>query len=195
MITRNESSDHSGAPSLSEQAETIAARDAAILRQRAEDYAQSGQEQAQQVLEVVEFIVHGEHYFTELAAIDAVVAMAAATPLPLTPPWLLGVINHSGSTVALVDPTEFLSHTTLGITDRRHILVLATEPREFAIVVDSCESVHQIPVDSVTMLANVESSSSIILGRHPEYGEYINIARLIEVMSVSLQHSAARATI
>ena len=95
-----------------------------ILRARAQALAREpeAEEAARRTLEVVEFLLAYETYGIESSYVREVYPLKAFTPLPCTPPFVLGIINIRGLWATFGD--DFLhSHPARIIIERRCFLI------------------------------------------------------------------------
>ena len=79
-----------------------------ILKARARALArESGAGTVVQTIEVIEFLLAYERYAMELDHVREVFPLKEITPLPGTPPFVLGIINVRGQIVSVVDLKKF----------------------------------------------------------------------------------------
>jgi purine-binding chemotaxis protein CheW len=88
-------------------------------------------------LEIVEFILAGEHYAVEAAYLREVSPLRSLTPLPGTPPFVLGIINLRGVILSVLDIKKLFGLADKGLSDQAKVLVLSSPEMEFAILADA----------------------------------------------------------
>lgn len=97
----------------------------------------------------VVFRLEGQRYALLLSQVERVVSMVAVSTLPQTPPIVVGVINHRGSVVPVLDLRSRLGfpRREFGITDQ--LLLGRTTRRVLALPVDEVLGVAEVPVEDV----------------------------------------------
>lgn len=101
----------------------------AILRARAKTLAQeskAGQGEAARV-EVVEFLLAQERYGFESAFVREVWPLKDLTPVPCTPPFVLGLVNLRGQIISVIDLKKFFGLPEKGLSDVNRVIVLHSE--------------------------------------------------------------------
>lgn len=109
-----------------------------ILKARAERLARQptpGQE-LEEVIEVIEFVLAHERYAIETAYVREVYPLRNFTPLPCTPPFVLGIVNVRGQIVSVVDIKKFFDLPEKGLTDLNKVLILRSGSMEFGVLAD-----------------------------------------------------------
>lgn len=104
-------------------------------------------------LEVVEFVLADEHYALAATFVSGVETTAAITPLPGTPPFVLGLINVHGRLLSVVDLRRFLALPPGRPPEAPQVLILAGAANEFGILCDAIVGVRVL--DPRTILANL----------------------------------------
>src|SRR5687768_4184407 len=125
---------------------TDAARE--VLEARARQLAQVAVEppRAGEVLELVGFALAGERYGIESRFVREVVRLTRFTPVPGTPPFVLGVTNLRGEILALFDLRNLLDVVPEGVTDLGRIVVLGEHRREFGLLADAASDVLYVAI-------------------------------------------------
>jgi purine-binding chemotaxis protein CheW len=117
-----------------------------ILRERARALAAPpGTEESGPRLETVEFLLAGERYAVEMRFLREVAFLRDFTPLPCTPPSVLGVLHLRGQVVSVVDLRAYFEHPPEGISDLNRILVLSSQHVELGILADAIAGVRTLP--------------------------------------------------
>jgi purine-binding chemotaxis protein CheW len=104
---------------------------------------------AADVLEVVLFRLADEHYALESRFVREVVRLVAATPIPGTPDFLVGVINLRGEILAVFDLRPFFGLERTESTDLARVLVLGNDRPEFGILADEAREVVTVHTDEI----------------------------------------------
>ncbi len=122
-----------------------------LLRERAREMARSAQadETTGDHLEVVEFLLAHERYGVESRYVREVYPLKELTPLPGTPPFVLGIVNVRGQILSIVDLKKFFDLPHKGLADLDRIIILHDEHMEFGILADSLLGVRRIPAEGI----------------------------------------------
>ena len=138
-------------PSSEERVNILKARAGALAKRS------SIKDQDDVQLEVVEFHLAHETYAFELEHILEVLPLKELTPLPCTPPFVLGIINFRGQIISIIDLKKFFELPEQGLNDLNWVIILQTdepvrhkpEGMEFGILADSIIGVNTIPLSTV----------------------------------------------
>lgn len=120
----------------------------AILKERAEVLAQTPitASKRENQIDVLEFTIAGEKFAVEAKYVREANKLSGVTPLPSTPPFVLGLINFRGQIIALLDLCEFLE---LKKTDTQQsdlqVVVLQNEHIQSGFAVDEIIGISSIP--------------------------------------------------
>ncbi|OFY49730.1 MAG: hypothetical protein A2W85_07665 [Bacteroidetes bacterium GWF2_41_31] len=87
-------------------------------------------------VEVVEFILHPEHYAIEGKYIREVLSLNEITTIPGTPDFVMGVINFRGTILSIVNLKVIFGLTEKGLTELNKVIILRNDTMEFGIVAD-----------------------------------------------------------
>jgi purine-binding chemotaxis protein CheW len=101
------------------------------------------------VLELVGFVLAGERYGIESRFVREVARLTRFTPVPGTPPFVLGVTNLRGEILALFDLRTLLGIVAEGVTDLGRIVVLGEHRREFGLLADAASEILSLPAASL----------------------------------------------
>src|SRR5882757_6299566 len=90
-----------------------------ILRARARVLARPPERQAEAgaMLDLLEFRLAQECYAVENRYVQEVCPLKELTPLPCTPPFLLGIVNVRGRILPVLDLKKFFDLPEKGLTD------------------------------------------------------------------------------
>jgi purine-binding chemotaxis protein CheW len=103
-----------------------------------------------QSLSLVMFDVGEQRYALRLHAVERVLPMVAASPLPKAPDVALGVINLAGAVVPVVDIRRRFGLPPREYGVRAHLLLARTARWRLALPVDEVLGVREVPPDVVT---------------------------------------------
>ena len=67
------------------------------------------------------------------------------TPLPGTPPFVLGIINVRGEILSVLDLKKLFDLPERGLTDLNKVIILHSEKMAFGILADAILDVHAVP--------------------------------------------------
>lgn len=116
-----------------------------ILKERARRLALEPEgKKAEDLIEIVEFMLAHERYGIETLYVREVYPIKDITPIPGTPPFVLGLINLRGHILSILDIKKFFGLPEKGITDLNKAIILHTQDMEFGILVDSIISIRSI---------------------------------------------------
>ena len=121
-----------------DQQRILTARTVALAQELSENGAEGEQ------LEIVEFLLADERYAIESTYIREVYPLKDLTPLPCTPPFVLGVINMRGKILSIIDLRIFFEMSNKGLSDLRRVIVLHDATMEFGILADALIDVRWI---------------------------------------------------
>jgi purine-binding chemotaxis protein CheW len=100
-------------------------------------------------LEVVEFDLAGESYALPLSQVREVSLLKELTPVPCTPPFVLGIINLRGEIRVVIDLKKFFNLPEKGITDLNKIIIIQNDEMQLGILADSIRSVRRVRIDDL----------------------------------------------
>ncbi len=123
----------------------------AILKARAQGLAQEPvrAKTGQGYLEVLEFFLSNESYAVETSYIREVYPLKEFTPLPCTPPFLLGVINVRGRLLSVIDIRKFFDLPEKGLTNLNRVIIVGTGRMELGILSDEIIGLRMISGDDL----------------------------------------------
>src|SRR3990170_7439035 len=122
-----------------------------ILKARAKALAQEpkGKEVAQENIEVVEFLLAYEKYGIETSYVREVYPLKELTPLPCTPPFVLGIVNVRGRILPVLDLKMFFDLPAEGLTDLHRVILLEGDDLVLGLLADATVGVRTIPADAL----------------------------------------------
>jgi len=125
-----------------------------VLRARARLLARVPEEpsRAGDLLELIGFVLAGQRYAIESRFVREVARLTRYTPVPGTPPFVLGVTNLRVEILALFDLRSLLGIVAEGVTDLSRIVVLGAQRREFGLLADAASEVLSVAGASLAQL-------------------------------------------
>ncbi|MCG7849658.1 MAG: chemotaxis protein CheW [ANME-2 cluster archaeon] len=146
-----------------------------ILKERAIALAQEPEDKdtAEEYLEIVEFLLAYEKYGIESGYIREVYPMKELTPLPCTPPFVLGIINVRGQIISVIDIKKFFDLPEKGLTDLNKVIIVNDGKMEFGILADVIPGVCSVA------LSELQPSLPTLTGIRAEYLRGVTKERLV----------------
>lgn len=146
-----------------------------VLRERANRLAREAAtpETAGEHIEVVEFVLAQEHYAIETCHVRDVYPLEQLTPVPCTPPFVLGIVNLRGEFLSIIDIKKFFDLPDKGLTDLNKVIVLDGEAMRFGILADLIVGVRRIAT------ADIQASLPTLTGIRMEYLRGVTPGRTI----------------
>jgi purine-binding chemotaxis protein CheW len=122
-----------------------------ILRARAQVLAHPPERAAAggSMLDLLEFRLATERYALETRHVQEVHPLRELTPLPCTPPFVLGIVNVRGRILPVIDMKKFFDLPDRGLTDLHRIILVRGGDLEFGILADVIVGVRSLPSDSL----------------------------------------------
>lgn len=119
-----------------------------ILKARARALAREAEtrQEAADTIEVIEFVVAQERYAVESAYVREIYPLNELTPLPCTPPFVLGIVNVRGQILSVIDIKKFFDLPEKGLTDLNKVVILRSESMEFGVLADLISGTRLVPV-------------------------------------------------
>jgi purine-binding chemotaxis protein CheW len=118
-----------------------------ILRERAQALArpQSSAPAPSTMLELLEFRLSVERYALEIRHVQGVHPLRDLTPLPGTPPFVLGIVNVRGRILPVLDLKKFFDLPEQGLTDLHRIILVQGNDLDFGLLADVIVGVRSVP--------------------------------------------------
>ncbi len=141
------------APANSGSDKVSAAEKSRILKERARRFASApaeGPAEKADTLECVEFSLAHERYAFETVHVREICPLNDLTPVPLTPSFVLGVMNLRGVVLSVIDIKKFFDLPEKGITDLNKVIVLGAPEMEFGVLADSITGVRSVRTNELT---------------------------------------------
>jgi purine-binding chemotaxis protein CheW len=104
---------------------------------------------AQELLEIVEFQLGAETYGIAAAAVREIFSLQGFTPLPGTPPFVLGIVNVRGQILSVIDLRKIFNLPEKGLGQLNRVIILRDERMEFGILADVIIGARAIPKETI----------------------------------------------
>ncbi len=121
----------------------------AVLRARALALARRTDAQAEEAsIEVLEFRLADERYAVETRFVQEVHPLRHLTPLPCTPPFLVGIVNVRSQVVAVLSLKRFFDLPEQGLTDMHRVVRIhdGSGDGDIGLLADLAVAVRRIPL-------------------------------------------------
>lgn len=102
-----------------------------------------------EALESLVFSLAGERYGIKMSHALEVIPLRELTPMPCTPPFVLGVVNHRGRILPVLDLRRLLDLADQGIAEGSRVIAVDADGISFGIYADSVSGIEQIGADEV----------------------------------------------
>jgi purine-binding chemotaxis protein CheW len=100
-------------------------------------------------LAVIEFRLAHEHYAVESRYVQEVHPLHDLTPLPCTPPFVLGIVNVRGRILPVLDLKKFFDLPEQGLTDLHRIVLVRGHGLELGLLADVIVGVRTIALETL----------------------------------------------
>lgn len=146
-----------------------------LLRARAQALAQEPErdEAPRQAVDIVEFLLAYETYGIEVTYVREVYPLNAFTPLPCTPPFVLGIVNIRGQLLSVVDLKTFFDLPAGGLTDLNKVIVVHNDTMALGVLADTIMGVRPLP------LTSLQPMLPTLTGRRAAYLKGVTSERLV----------------
>ena len=145
-----------------------------ILKDRAQALARKPQPNAAgESLEILEFRLAYESYAIEACFVREVCPLKDFTPVPCTPPFVLGIVNVRGQILSVIDLKKFFELPEKGLSDLNKVIIAHNRDVEFGILADAVAGVRAIPV------AEIQPPLPTLTGIRQEYLKGVTRERLV----------------
>ena len=146
-----------------------------ILKSRAKALAREapGERGAEESIEVLAFLLASESYAIDLRHVGEVYPLKELTPLPGTPPFVLGITSVRGHILSVIDLKKFFDLPAKGLTDLNKVIIVGADSMEFGILADAILDTRSIP------LAEILPPLPTLTGIRAEYLRGVTKDRLV----------------
>ena len=105
------------------------------------------------------FLLSDEVYFIDENYVLEVLPLMDLTPLPCTPPFILGIINVRGKILSVLNLKNFLNLPEKGITNLNRVIVVKKGEIEVGLLVDEVTQNDEIDLDQLqTNVSNLSKT-------------------------------------
>lgn len=101
-------------------------------------------------LDLLVIVLAEERYGVEIAHVADVVPLRELTPVPCTPSLVLGVINHRGRVLPVLDLRRLFDLAGQGIADGSRVVVVETVGMRFGLYSDVVKGIVPVGVDEIS---------------------------------------------
>ena len=146
-----------------------------ILRARAHTLARAPRPApaAGTTLELLEFRLGSERYALETRHVQDVHPLRELTPLPCTPPFVLGIVNVRGRILPVLDLKKFFDLPERGLTDLHRIILVRGNGLELGLLADVIVGVRSVAAD------DLQPSLPTLSGIGADYLKGVSVERLV----------------
>jgi purine-binding chemotaxis protein CheW len=136
-----------------------------ILKTRAKILAVEPEKKAktEEFIQVVEFLLAYEKYAVASEYVREIYPLKEFTPIPCTPPFVLGIVNVRGQILSVIDIKKFFDLPEKGLADLNAVIILHSESMEFGILADVIMGVRNI------VASELQTSLPTLTGIREEY--------------------------
>ncbi|MEJ2201395.1 MAG: chemotaxis protein CheW [Desulfuromonadaceae bacterium] len=106
-------------------------------------------------LKIIAFTLNGLSFGIALELVERVVRMVEITPLPESPPVVLGVINVQGEIVPVLDLRQRFGLTPQSIDPSDQLILTRCGGRRLALRTEGLCRVHECPADTWTRATDI----------------------------------------
>lgn len=147
----------------------------AILKARARVLARETEEAgaAREFLDIIKFSLAAETYGIESAFVREVYPLKDFTPLPGTPPFVLGIVNVRGQILSVIDLKKFFSLPEKGLGQLNKVIIIRNDLMEFGVLADAILDARPIPLETM------QAAPPTVIGIGAEYLKGVTGERLI----------------
>jgi purine-binding chemotaxis protein CheW len=125
------------------------------------------------MLEVLEFRLASERYAVESRLVQEVHPLRDLTPLPCTPPFVLGIVNVRGRILPVLDLKKFFDLPERGLTDLHRIILVRGNDLELGLLADVIVGVRSVEAD------NLQPSLPTLTGIRADFLKGVSDERLV----------------
>ena len=143
MEKARESLERGAAPTPKEKSAILKARARVLARET------RGAGAAREFLDIIEFSLAAETYGIESAFVREVYPLKDFTPLPGTPPFVLGIVNVRGQILSVIDLKKFFNLPEKGLGQLNKVIIIHNHLMEFGILADAVLDARPIALETI----------------------------------------------
>lgn len=118
-----------------------------ILRKRALAMAKEPEAQdRREHIYFLEFLLAHERYGVESSYVREVWPLKDLTPVPCTPPFVLGIINIRGQILSVLDMKKFFNLPEKGLGELNKVIILESDDMELGVLADNIFGIRSLPL-------------------------------------------------
>ena len=159
-----------------------------ILTKRAEALARPLEERPTlaESVEILVFSLAGERYGVDTTHVQDVVPLREITPLPCTPSFVLGVVNHRGRILPVLDFRRVFVLTGEGIPEGAQLVAVEAGGMRFAIFADNVAGTTRVELRDVTPppLTFTDDQKAWLLGVTGEMGAVLDLEAMVRASRI-----------
>lgn len=161
----------------------------AVWQQRAAELAKPPQiEPEGTTLDLLTFVLNGEHYGVQVQHVREIYPLRQVTPVPRTPEFVVGVFSARGKLLSVIDLHAFLGLPKIERGKNSKIIVVTSQCQdssgqfEIGLLADEAEDVLTIYKDDLTPMISgqKEERAEYTLGVTPEMLVVLDLAALLQ---------------
>lgn len=136
-------------------------------------------------LQFVSFNLDKEEFAIDINFIQEIIKILPTTPVPLTNPYVTGVINIRGNIIPVINLRKRMDFEEKEITENTRIIVINFENRKIGIIVDNMNEVLKVSRENIQENPdNIENENSFsdeicVLGER--IITILNLNRILEI--------------
>lgn len=100
-------------------------------------------------IDVVEFELAHERYGIESKWVKEVFPLKELTPMPCTPPFILGITSIRGQIIPVMDIKRFFDLPSTSITNLNRLMIIRGDDMQIGILADAIESVRELEKNAI----------------------------------------------
>ncbi len=133
-------------------------------------------------MSVVTFDLLPEKYAIEASYVKHVFTLTDLTPVPGTPTYIMGVVNHRGTIISVVNLKVLFGLKDRGLTEMNKVLFISNGSMEFGVVADSISGSGEVLKKAITAPPTTlsKSGATFIKGILSDGSVLLNAANILE---------------
>lgn len=132
-------------------------------------------------LEIVEFVLAHERHAFESRHVRVVHPLEQLTPIPCTPPFVLGIVSLRGEILSVIDIRRFFDLPIQGLSDLNKVIVLEAGAMRCGVLADAIVGVRRVAsADFQAALPTLtDRRADYLAGITPERTVVLDAAKLL----------------
>ena len=143
-------------------------------------------------IEIMEFSLASETYGIETAFIREVYPLKDFSPLPGTPPFVLGIVNVRGQIISIVDLKKFFNLPEKGLGELNKVIIVQNEQMEFGILADAIQGTCSVPLDAIqnSLVSTIEIGTGYLRGVTSDHTIILDAEKILEDEKIIIHQEA-----